>query len=339
MADINDLIKVAVDGYTNRVEHYSVNQSQALLHDALVKANNGKSYLDIRDIRDGKCTGLFALVEELISHTVIEGLQQNDFFTTLVEFRNVAEGDKNLFLVENDDNLFYVAEVARGTQGIRRQRLGGVTEYTVPVTSWAIKIYEELSRVLSGRCDFNYMIGQVAKSVAQHLLEQTYALWSKATSADFGGTQYFPVAGAFDEDALLEVVAHVESAASGAPATILGTKKSLRKLKNSIDSIDQNNDIYHNGYVGTFYGTPVVAQPQRHKVGSTDFVFPDNQLTIIAGSDKPIKVVYEGNPLVIAGTPTQNADLTYEYLYIDRYGLALIMAGGNAGLGRYDMTD
>ena len=44
------------------------------------------------------------------------------------------------------------------------------------------------------------------------------------------------------------------------------------------------------GYVGKFYGTPVVAEPQRHKIGSTDFVLADNVLTVIAGDDKPIKV-------------------------------------------------
>ena len=44
------------------------------------------------------------------------------------------------------------------------------------------------------------------------------------------------------------------------------------------------------GYYGTFYGTPCVAVPQRHKIGSTEFVMDDDVLTIIAGDDKPIKV-------------------------------------------------
>ena len=69
------------------------------------------------------------------------------------------------------------------------------------------------------------------------------------------------------------------------------------------------------GYVGTFFGTPVVATPQRHKIGSTNFVFSDNVLTIIAGADKPIKIVYEGSPIVLMGDPTTNADFTQELEY------------------------
>ena len=62
----------------------------------------------------------------------------------------------------------------------------------------------------------------------------------------------------------------------------------------------------------SFYGTPVVVAPQRHKVGSTDFVLADDMLTIIAGDDKPIKCVYEGDPIVIMGEPTANGDLTQD---------------------------
>ena len=50
---------------------------------------------------------------------------------------------------------------------------------------------------------------------------------------------------------------------------------------------------------------------------------------------KPIKFVYEGDPIVLMGDPMQNADLTQEYLYGEKYGLGLVLAGGNAGIGRY----
>ena len=62
----------------------------------------------------------------------------------------------------------------------------------------------------------------------------------------------------------------------------------------------------------SFIGTPIVTTPQRHKVGTTEFVMDDNVVTIIAGDDKPIKVVYEGDPIVLMGDPMQNADLTQE---------------------------
>lgn len=334
MADMKEIVKLAIDAYKGSVEKYSVGQSQEALRQALVEANGGSTKLDYKAIRDGKCNGLFALIEEILSRTVVEGLTGDEFFNALVDFRNVAEGDQNIFIVE-DSNLFVIDDVANGTQGIRRQRLGGSNEVSIPTTMKMVRIYEELNRVLAGRVDFNHFINVVAESFRQKMLNDIYTLWSGATADDLGGVAYFPAAGSYNEDELLELISHVEAAAGGKTATIVGTKKALRALKDAIDGDVAKNDLYNLGYVGKFYGTPVVATPQRHKVGSTDFVFADDVLTIIAGDDKPIKFVYEGDPIVLMGDPMQNADFTQEYLYGEKYGLGIVLAGGNAGIGRY----
>lgn len=337
MADMKDIVKVAVDAYHGNVEQYSVGQSMELLHKALVEANGGSTVLNYRNIRDGKCNGLFTLIEEILSRTIVEGLQGDEYFNALVDFRNVAEGDKNIFVVE-DSNLFVVAEAADGTQGIRRQRLGGTSEVSIPTSLKVVKIYDEMNRVLSGRVDFNTFINKVAESFRQQLLNDIYTLWSGATATDFGGVTYFPTAGAYDEDELLDLIAHVEAAANGRTATIIGTKKAVRNLAPSIQGSDSESDIYNLGYYGKFYGTPVMVTPQRHKIDSTEFTLDDNILTIIAGDDKPIKCVYEGNPIVLMGDPMTTGDLTQEYLYGEKYGMGIVLAGGNAGIGRYEIA-
>lgn len=311
MTDMTKIARVAVDAYKGCVKDYSIADSQSLISKALVEVNNGKTYLDYKDIRDGKCPELFSFLEVTLSSTVIEGLQGDEYFNALCDFRNVAEGDKNIFLVE-DSELFIVADTADGTQGVRRQRLGGVSETSIPTSLKTVRIYEELNRVLAGRVDFNHFINKVAESFRQKLLNDVYTLWAGATAEQLGGVTYFPTAGTYDEDELLDLISHVEAAAGGKTATIVGTKKALRSLKDAIDGDDAKKDLYNLGYVGKFYGTPVVATPQRHKVGSTEFVMDDNVLTIIAGDDKPIKVVYEGNPIVLMGDPMSNADFTQE---------------------------
>ncbi len=337
MAEIKEVVKLAIDAYKGNVEKYSIGQSQEVLRQALIDANGGSTVLDYKKIRDGKCAGLFTLIEEILSRTVVEGLQGDEFFNAFVDFRNIAEGDQNLFIVEDSD-LFVVADAADGTQGIRRQRLGGSTETAIPTSLKVVRIYEELNRVLSGRVDFNTFINKVAESFRQKLLNDIYTLWSGATATQLGGVTYFPEAGAYDEDDLLDLVSHVEAAAGGKPATIVGTKKALRNLKESVQSDGAKDELHNFGYYGKFYGTPVVAVPQRHKVGSTEFVMDDNTITIIAGDDKPIKVVYEGNPIVLMGDPMNNADFTQEYLYGEKYGMGIVLAGGNSGIGRYEMA-
>lgn len=333
---MKDIVRVAVDAYHGVTTKYSTGEAMDTLRQAMIAANNGSTVLNYKDIRDGKCNGLFALVEEILSLTIVEGLQGDEYFNTLVDFRNVALGDQNLFEVE-DSTLFVVADAAEGTQGIRRQRLGGVSQTSIPTTFKVVKIYEELNRVLSGQVDFNKFIDRVAESFRKKLLDDIYALWNKATADDFGAT-YFPAAGTYDEDTLLDVIAHVE-ASSGKTATVIGTKKALRKLAPSIQGTNSQNDLYTMGYYGNFYGTHVVATPQRHKVGTTEFVFDDNVIHVVAGDQQPIKCVYEGQSTVLLGDPTQNADLTQTYLYGEKYGMGIVLAGGNAGIGRYEYTD
>lgn len=337
MADFKDIVRLAIDAYHGNTAKYSVGESMDVLRQAMVEANGGSTVLDYKAIRDGKCNGLFTLVETILSRVVVEGLQGDEYFNALVDFRNVALGDKNEFIVE-DSNIFVVSDAADGTQGIRRQRLGGQNKTSIPTSFKVVKIYEELNRVLSGQVDFNKFIQVVSESFRKKLLDDIYGLWNAATVADFGGAVYFPAAGSYDEDALLDVIAHVEAAAGGKPATIIGTKKGVRNLAPAIEGSDSKSDLYNLGYYGKFYGTPVVVTPQRHKVGSTDFVFEDNVLTIIAGDDKPIKCVYEGQSTVLLGDPTKNKDFTQEYLYGEKYGLGIVLAGGNAGIGRYELT-
>lgn len=336
MAEMKDVVKLAIDSYKGNVQKYSQSESQDVLRQALIDANNGSTKLDYKAIRDGKCQGLFSIIEEILDKTVVEGLQDDDFFNAFVDFRNVAEGDQNEFVVE-DSILFVVDDTADGNQGTRRQRIGGSTPIKIATSLKTVRIYEELNRVLSGRVDFNHMIDRVAESFRQKILNDIYTLWSGATAADLGGTAYFPTAGAYDEDELLDVIAHVEAAAGGKTATLVGTKKACRLLKEGIQSNGAKDELHNLGYYGKFNGTPVVCTPQRHKVGSTTFVFDDDVITIVAGDDKPIKFVYEGEPIVLMGDPMSNADFTQEYFYGTKYGLGIVLAGGNAGIGRYEI--
>ena len=314
---MNDIVKLGIDTYHGTVEKYSVKEANDTLREALIAANNGSTKMDYRAIRDGKCNGLFTIIENILANTVVEGLQGDEFFMNHVEFRNTNEGDENLFLVE-DNNMFIVDDVADGTQGIRRQRLGGLREVSIPTSMKAIRIYDELNRVLSGRVDFNKMINYVGDAYRRKMLEDIYSLWVKATTpaavtggADMGSATYFPAAGTWNEDKLLELIDHVE-AATGKPATIVGTRTALRNAKESIMSDGAKDELHRMGYFGTFYGTPCVALPQRHKIGSESFILNDKVINVIAGDEKPIKFVWEGNPLIVPDKHLDNADLTYE---------------------------
>lgn len=330
----NDIVKLAVDSYRGTVEKYSDSDAKEALRKALVEANGGKTALDYRAIRDGRCKGLFSIIEEIITETVINDFQHDEFVNRLVDFRNYAAGDSPDFEVD-DGNFFVVADTAPGTQGVRRQRLGGVKEFRIPTVTKTVRIYEELNRVLAGRVDFNVLIDKVAESFRRQILDDVNSVWMAATANTLGGATYC-IAGGYNETTLLNLIAHVEAAAGGKPATIIATKLGARKLVPTVQSDSAKEDLYKLGFYGNFYGTPVVTIPNRHKAGTTQFVIDDDIITVVAGDQKPIKVVTEGDTLMILGDPLTNADLTQEYFVAQRWGIGLCV-NTNCGVGRYEL--
>lgn len=247
MNTANDIVKLAVDNYRGTVKNFSADESNEVLRKALIDANGGSDKLTYKSMRDGASNGLFTIIEEIITKTVPQGLTENDFFYQMVDFRNMALGDTNLFLIEDPNLLFRVDEISEGHQGVRRQRIEAMTELKLQTRLYACKIYEEMNRVLAGRVDFNWMINRVAESFRQKLLNDIYAAWMNMTADDFGGLVYYPAAGTYDEDTLLELIAHVEAASNGQQVTIMGTKKALRNLAPSIQGTDSKSDLYNMG--------------------------------------------------------------------------------------------
>lgn len=320
MVDSN-LIKLAIDGHVGRMNgNYSVADSQETLRKALIEANNGKTTMSFKDIRDGKCNGLFAIVEELVNAVHEEGLKGDEFFNTMVEDRNMALGDTPIFHVERDC-LFAVSELGEGTQSVRRQRLEAGTDITLTTKLHAVKVYEELNRVMAGRVDFNKFVDYVGRSFTNDELNAAYAAFTSMFDKVASPYSY---SGTFDEDKLLEVIDHVE-ASTGGTASIVGTRKALRKITNANLSDQAKDDLYNMGYIGKFAGTPMIAMKQRHQFGTTDFILNDNNLYIVTGDTRPIKRVTEGDTTMLMGDPMTNADLTQEFLMIKRTGIGIVL--------------
>ena len=335
---MKDLVKLALDAHNGSVQKYSVNEAQDTLRQALIEANGGSTKLDYRAIRDGKCTGVFALVEEILRQTIPQGLQNNPLFEALVDYRNISEGDDIIFHIEGSD-LFFVDDIAKGTQGIRRQRIENVKDVPVPTKVHGIRIYEEISRILANRIDFNDLINKVDASVQNQIMTEIYAALVAMTVADFGGSEYATnVAGSYSDADLQTMIDHVEAAADGKTATIIGTKTALRPLATSGLTFDPVKDgLYNDGYIGKFYGNPTIALPQRHVVGTSTFVFDNKTLYLVASEQKPIKFVLKGDPLIVPRDFSANFDLTQEYFMAEEWGIAVAMAGNN-GLGRYKFS-
>ena len=328
--DTNSVVKLMLDYRNNSVSgNFSKDDSKEVIRKALIEANGGSTKLDIKALRNGR-NELFTIIELLVDRTVSEGLKGNEFFVSMVESRNLAEGDKPDFVIEANSTLV-VADVARGTQGIRRQRIGERTKVSLTPTVHAVKVYDELSRILAGNADINELIDKVSESVQRQMLDDIFGAWNAITSATIGAT-YYPVAGAYDEDNLLDLEAHVSAANDSSKCVMLATRKGARKLTTGVISNTAMEDYYNKGYAMLWNGVNTQIVPQRHQVGTTTFIFDDDKIHVIpVNMDKPVKQVVSGESILIAGNPLDNADLTQEFTLITSWTTAVV-AGKTFGI-------
>ncbi len=302
------------------VENYSKEDRSTAVRQALVEVNGGSTKLSRKNFYRG--TQLFDLVQELIPTLIDEGFKDTDEIFKLVEYRNIKDGDQIEFVVDGD-SLFVVADAALGIQGVRRQRIDDRQTITVNTSFKIVRVYEELSRLLTGKVNFDTFVENVAKSFKQTIMNDAFAALDAISADTFNLGSDYVKSGSFDEAALVELVEHVE-AATGMKARIYGTKSALRKITTAEVSEEAKSDKYHLGYYGMFNGTELVQMRQSHKPGTSTFALNNNKLYIIAAGDAPIKVVNEGEGLIIERDPTANNDLTQEYIYGQNVGVGVI---------------
>lgn len=327
-----EIIQIAKDAIEKKVPNtYDAHKTSDSLRQAFVEANGGSAKIDHKTFR--RHPELYDIVEEIVPSIIHEGLTSDAFFLNYVDYRNEALGDDTDFWTP-DDSLFVVSDAAHGTQGIRRQRLGGSTKVNITKTLEVIKVYEELNRLLSGRVDFNTFVDRVGKSYLNHVYNSIFTAFNGITVSTSGFNSTYYVSGTFAEETFVTLIGHVE-AACGAPATILGTKAALRKVTTAVVSDAAKDSMNAVGHYGVFNGNAMISAKQAHTVGTDTFILDDTKLYVIANNDKFIKHVTRGEGLLIEGEATATADLTKEFLFGQESGTGLIISGR---MGIFDIS-
>ena len=306
------------------MENYSKGETSEAIRNALLEMNGGSKKLNLKTFYRG--SQLYALVQELIPAIIDEGFKDEDALFNLVDYRNIADGDEDEFYIEGN-SYFLVADAAAGIRGVRRQRIDKSETVTVKTSVKVVRVYEELNRLLAGKVSFDKFVENVAKSFKQRVLADAYKAISEMSKTTVGlDSEYFVAGtGSGDEAALIDLIQHVE-AATGKEARIYGTKAALRKVSTAVVSDEAKKDLYEMGYYGKFNGTEMICLRQVHKPGTSVFALDDSKLYIIAGDDKPVKVVNEGEGLLYEGDATANNDLTQEYVYGQTFGVGVACA-------------
>ncbi len=315
---MHEVARMAIDLVKGQGDMAKFSKTDAMdaLRKELILANGGSDKLTPKSFRNNP--QLFAIVEEALDILIEEGLKGQ--FDGFVETVVIEHGDAKVFTIK-ENRLFDVALIADGTGDLHRDRLD-VGELTVKTHTYGVAVYEELSRLLAGRVDFAELVANVARSYENKIQNDIYdAIYNSYNQlgATYGKT------GSFDEAVLDDLIAHVE-ASTGMEAMIIGTKQALGKIDVAKESDSMKEKYNQFGFYGNYKGTEMMSVRQAHKVGTNDFAIGNFLLVVPKTPDKFIKLVVEGDSMIVEGDGTNRKDFQYEYFFIKKAGVAVLSA-------------
>lgn len=275
-----------------------------------------RQVMGITDIRDAKAVRRairdnarqwFDIVEDTISVVIDTNFKESDFFNALVDRKTIAFGDRQDFVIEDDDALFSIAKAGTSHHDHILQRLRGRRTVTIPTELYVVKIGADINRYVLGDVDWSAWVANIARSYSAMIQEQTYAQLGAAITAlpaRFKGTGTLDSTNKANFDAIVEAVS---AANNGAEVIIMGTKNALSKISGMADvdwaAKDQRDNVMNTGNIGIYEGTRLVTIPNRFKDQSMNqYVFDTDKLyimPIIGENGKFIKMIDEGSVEII----------------------------------------
>jgi len=252
----------------------------------------------------------FEIINELIDTAINLSAEENSELWNFVDFKSAALGDKNEFYVEGND-LLRVDVVTRGTQGVRRQRMLS-KKFSVETTTKAIKIYDEISRIASGRINWAKFVEKIGKSFDNDRFNAVATAFSDITASG----DYAEGGSSFSESDMIDLLTTVEN--DGNKPKIFGSLQALRRLAISHEGETAKDSYYNMGYLGKFNGYDCFRISGKN--------IPTNKLYVVGTEEKFIKMFDEGDTFTTAHDFTETADMTQELLVEKTYGVEVIMA-------------
>ena len=248
----------------------------------------------------------FDVVEEITDWTVSTGLKENEWFSALVNYKNIAEGDENLFYNEHEEVILSVARMGKRHHDTMLQRLPEGSTYSVETDVYGAAVGADIDRYLTGQEDWTKLIDAITKAFVVMAQELIFAEILAAPAK-------LPVQTGFVETGALaegtrkkfnKVLQNVSVANDNADVVIMGTMVGLQELENLIKvdwiSNDQKNDKASMGRLGNYGRYQLIEIPQRFaKNDVTKNVYDDNVLWIFAaGDEKLVDMVDVGETLI-----------------------------------------
>lgn len=236
----------------------------------------------------------FDVIEEVLDYTVSTGLKENEWFNTLVNYKNIKEGDENVF-TNKQDAILSVARMGKRHHDTMLQRLPEGEKYSVDTDVYGAAVGSDIDRYLIGQEDWTKLVDAVTKAFVVMSQEIIFAEILAAPAK-------LPVQDGFVETGALntanrkkfnKVLQNVSVANDNADVVIVGTMVGLQELENLVQvnwiADSQKESVANVGRLGNYGRYQIIEIPQRFaKNDVTKDVYDDNMLFVFATGDEKI---------------------------------------------------
>lgn len=338
-ADISTLAKAAVKAGKNapvafsyeqdgKVETYSSEQLNEVLRNEL-NALCGNYY----SFQENK-NQLFQLISETIDDVLPQKVE--DQYMMFAETRAVAQGDKVVFkkrITEASKKRAKGFITAVGLAGRYETFMldGETIEVQMGAIGGACRI--GLEEFLDGRIQFSELTDILLEGMDEYIYREIAKALEKAVQ-NLPAANKATVAG-FDEATMDELL---QIADSYGKASIFCTFEFAATMKPAEGwaSSDIKNELWRKGWLGDYKGHTVVILPQSmaDETNTMKVIDPAQAYIIPAGTDKPVKLAFEGQTLV--RTVDNNDDWSTDLQTYKKFGIAVL---ANHWMCSYRNTD
>lgn len=268
--------------------------------------SNPKDSKEVRRALRDNAQSWFDIIEDTLEVTVQTGLQENEWFNTLVDSRTIDYHDRIDFYVD-DDAVLSVAKAGESHNSHLIQRIGGGRKFSVETARYAVKVGADINKYIAGQVDWAALVAKITeafvKTIQTMIFNEIDNITSKMTvTTGFVGSGALDSSNKGDFD---DIVSNVSYANNGAGVVIMGSKSALKKITGmatvSWGAEAQKNSVMTTGNIGLYEGVELVEIPNRFAdktYNQSRMVFDNNKLYImpvIGDEGKFVKFVDEGD--------------------------------------------
>ena len=254
----------------------------------------------------------------------------------LAEVRQIGWGDTARFQIKSNA-LFKVNEIAKG---VRRGILQPIYNDEVTVETGPIEIATAADwySIAAGVFDWGDFAYKIALSFDGYIMLKIIAAMTSATEAM--GSAYS--AAGIDATNWITLKEKVSAANGGAVPFTIGTALTLNKIAPTQEGYQHaiGAEMVKIGYLDKYLGANLIPLDQFMIPGTlnstADLAIPNDIIFVIASTDKPVKIVYEGSSVVINEDAAASTDKMYAFGIQMNVGVSAIVG---SKFGTIDISD